>query len=175
MMMTSKHIYDKANSIVKKTGTRNPIKIAQELGVEIYYNDEFENLLGLYTSQSKKRAMVINNRLDEYLLQMVVAHELGHDALHREEAKAGTLQEFVLFQMKDTKEYEANAFAAHLLIDTDEVLEMAYEGMDIASIARCFNVYINLMLIKFHELSRLGYDLHTPMDTHGDFLKNIKV
>lgn len=175
MIMTSKHIYDKANSIVKKAGTRNPIRIANELGVDIYYNAEFDDLLGMYTSQRKKRAMVVNNRLDEHLLRMVVAHELGHDALHREEAKTGAMQEFVLFQMKDTKEYEANAFAAHLLIDTKEVLEMAYEGMDIASMASNFNVYINLMLIKLNELTSLGYDLRVPMETRGDFLKNITV
>ncbi len=175
MMMTSEYIYNKANSIVKKAGTRNPIRIAKELGVNIYYNGEFEDLLGMYTSQQKRRAMVVNNRLDEYLLLMVVAHELGHDTLHREEAKEGAMKEFVLFQMKDTKEYEANAFAAHLLIDTDEILEMAHEGMDIASMASNFNVNINLMLIKLHELSRLGYDLHAPMETRGDFFKNIKV
>lgn len=175
MMMTSQYIFDKANAIVKKAGTRNPHKIAQELGVDIYFSDEFEDLLGMYTVRSKKRAMVINNRMDEYLLKMVVAHELGHDTLHRDEAKIGAMQEFVLFQMKDTKEYEANAFAAHLLIDTEEVLEMAYNGMDIASIASSFSVYINLMLIKFNELTRLGYDLRMPMDTKGDFLKDIKV
>ena len=50
------------------------------------------------------------------MARMVCAHELGHDALHRlghdalhrDIAKGEGLKEFVLFNMKDTTEYEAN-------------------------------------------------------------------
>ena len=35
------------------------------------------------------------------------------------------LQEFTLFDMRSEMEYEANAFAAHLRIDSEELLELA--------------------------------------------------
>ncbi len=58
--------------------------------------------------------MFLNPRIDGQLKEMVVAHELGHDQRHRDIAKAGQpLKEFSLFRMKDTTEYEANAFASY--------------------------------------------------------------
>ena len=46
----------------------------------------------------------------------MLLHELGHDALHREEAtKVGGFKEFEIFNMRDNRmEYEANLFAAQI-------------------------------------------------------------
>ena len=86
------------------------------------------------------------------------------------------MKEFGLFKMmKNNTEYEANAFASHLLIDTDEFLELARDGRSISEIACIMNTDINIALIKWKELDTIGYDLHAPMDTKGDFMKNIKV
>ena len=41
------------------------------------------------------------------------------------------LQEFTLFDMRSEMEYEANAFAAHLRIDSEELLELAGHGYDV--------------------------------------------
>ena len=106
---------------------------------------------------------------------MVVAHEIGHDILHYKEAKHGSMQEFELFDMKDSLEYEANVFESHLLLDTNELLELARDGVDVASIASIMCVNINLVLIKISELITLGYDLRMPMDTKKDFLRDIIV
>ncbi len=174
-MRNSEYIYKKASEIARKAGTRNPLKVARDLGIEVYKNSELTDLLGLYTVIKKKRAIVVNSSLEEYMLNMVVAHEIGHDILHREEAKTNAMHEFELFNMKDNKEYEANVFAAHLLLDTDETLIMAQEGIDVASIACNMCVNINLVLIKLNELIALGYDLRMPMDTKKNFLKDIRV
>lgn len=63
----------------------------------------------MYTYQNRIKAVFLNNRLEEYMLRMVVAHEIGHDMLHREFAKNGAIKEFVLFDMKNQTEYEAKA------------------------------------------------------------------
>jgi Zn-dependent peptidase ImmA (M78 family) len=76
--------------------------------------------------------------------------------------------------MKNSTEYEANAFAAHLLIDTGECLEYAREGYDVVQIASLMNSEINLMLIKLQELIRLGYNLRLPMEPRNDFFKKIR-
>lgn len=174
-MKNSEYIYRKASEVTKRAGSRNPLNIADDLGIDVYWSNELSDLLGLYTVIKKKRAIVVNSRLEEYMLKMVLAHEIGHDILHREEAKKGAMQEFEFFNMKDTKEYEANVFAAHLLIDTDEILELAHEGKDVSCIACNMCVNINLALIKISELITLGYDLRMPLDTKKDFLRDIKV
>ena len=54
--------------------------------------------------------------------------------------------------MQSSTEYEANAFAAHVLIDTDECLRICREGYDVVQLAKAMNSEINLMLIKLQEL-----------------------
>lgn len=88
---------------------------------------------------------------------MVIAHELGHDQRHRKMAKAGQpLKEFFLFSMKDTTEYEANAFASHILLENTEIYSLARQGYDVVRLAKYMSVDINLMLIKLQEMNRLA-------------------
>lgn len=103
-----------------------------------------------------------------------IAHELGHDQQHRNIAKAGKpLKEFSLFSMKDTTEYEANAFASHILLDNDEVYSLAKEGYDVVDIAKSQNTDINLMLIKMQEMNKLGYDFNIPYNPDSRFFRKI--
>lgn len=175
-MNRTTEIYRKANKIISDAGTRNMLTVARDLGIKVYFEDGYTSLLGMYTYVYKTRAIFVNTRLDEYMTQMVIAHEIGHDMLHRELAKNGAMKEFELFKMmKNNTEYEANAFASHLLIDTDEFIELSREGRTISEIASIMNTEINIALIKWKELDNLGYDLKTPMDTKSDFMKNIKI
>ena len=84
------------------------------------------------------------------------------------------MQEFILFHMKNTTEYEANAFASHLLLDNEEVYELAREGYDVVQIAQAMNSHINLVLIKLQEMNKLGYDLRVPVEPDGRFLRKIR-
>ncbi|WP_353096840.1 ImmA/IrrE family metallo-endopeptidase [Tissierella praeacuta] len=81
-MIDSFQIFNKADSIVKKVGTRDPLAIANELGIKIYYGD-YKELLGMYTYLWKQRIVLLNNSLDDYWRHMVLAHEIGHDIYHR--------------------------------------------------------------------------------------------
>ena len=108
------------------------------------------------------------------MARMVCAHELGHDALHRDIAKGDGLKEFVLFNMKDTTEYEANAFAAHLIIDDDDIYSMSKDKYDVVQMAKMLNVNINLVLIKLQELNKLGYDFRVPCEADSFFFRKPK-
>ena len=59
-MIDSFYIYSKATEMVKQTGTRNPMKIASEIGVMLRYSDELDKLLGLYTYRWKHRIILLN-------------------------------------------------------------------------------------------------------------------
>lgn len=172
--MNSEAVYQKANEIVAKCGTRDAFAVADFLGIEVIPVDYFQDLLGMYSCKWRKRAIFVNVRMDEYLTQMVIAHEIGHDIYHRDLAKVNGLEEFSLFRMENAVEYEANAFAAHLLIDSEEFLELAQNGYDVTQIASQLNTEINLALIKLQEMIKLGYDLNMPKVPQSDFFKNIK-
>ena len=171
-MTNAFELYKEANRLVKKYNTRDPVKIAEALGIKLFYSGELGNLLGLYTYMIRNRVIILNSNLGEYQKLMVLAHEIGHDRFHREYAKTG-LQEYQIFDMRTPTEYDANAFAAYLLIDTDEIIEyMRDYQYDPWNIANCLNVNVNLVLIKMQELNRMGYSIHIPMDANPKFFKN---
>lgn len=173
-MIDSMGIYKKAQEVVKAAETRDALRIASDLGILVQYVDEFEDLLGMYTCRWKHRIILLNSRLDPYMTQMVTAHEIGHDMLHRHLAKEEALREFVLFNIRDNTEYEANAFAAHLLLDNDTVYEMAREGYDIVQISKAMDTNINLMLIKMQEMNKLGYSFNLPISADSKFFKKMR-
>ena len=174
-MIDSKGIYKKANDLVQLYGTRNTLALASDCGVDVVPAADFGVLLGMYIYKWRHRAMFLNGRMDEYLTQMVAGHELGHDMFHRNLAKSEGLREFELFRITNRTEYEANAFCAHILIDSSEFLEYAHNGYDVVTIAKIMNSDINLMLIKLREMIRMGYDLRLPMEPRSDFFKSIQV
>ena len=81
--------------------------------------------------------------------------------------------EFEIFDIKDATEYDANVFAANLLIDEQEVLEMAHEGYDVVYIARELNLNVNILLVKLNEMNKNGYDLRVPYEPPRKFLVSI--
>lgn len=175
MLIRSEEIYNKARSIVRRCGTRDALRIAKDLGIYITYVDDLDRLLGMYTYRYKERHILLNSKMDEMLMQLVCAHEIGHDILHRDLAKNNqTLTEFTIFDMQTRQEYESNAFAAHILIDDDEMNEYMQEGYDVSQLAAAFHTNYNLMLVKLNEMNRLGGHYNLPYTPNSDFLKNIK-
>lgn len=169
-------IYKKADHLVQFYGTRDPVSIAVQSGIYLHDIGGLTDLLGMYTYRNKERHIILNADLDYIHRRMVVAHELGHDSLHRAEAKAGSgLQEFNLFYMRSRMEYEANAFASHILIGNDELLECLKNGYDVVAASNEFEVNINLMLVKLAELNRLGHRFNLPYIPSNDFMGEIGI
>ena len=173
MLTSAETIYRKAIGIVKQCGTRNTEKIAQELGIYLHYNDEFTELLGMYVYHCKERHIILNSHMEDMVTKMVCGHEIGHDSLHRDMARKSCMQEFVLFDMRNSMEYEANAFASHLLVDDDELIGLLEQGYDVVQAASSMGTNVNLMLIKLNELNRMGWHLNLPYVPRSDFLKRI--
>ena len=126
--MDSWRIYEQANSLIRKHRTNNPLIIAESIGILVYDEPELTGLLGMYTYKMKSRIILMNPNINDILYRMVLGHEIGHDQLHRRLAAGDGFREFVLFEMNDMIEYEANAFNAHLLIDEDEMDELFSDG-----------------------------------------------
>jgi len=164
-------IFKKAEQLIQKAGTNNGLQIASYLGVKLYYGN-YDNLLGMYTCKWKHRMIFLNSNLEDHMLQMVLAHEIGHDIFHRDLASEG-LKEFALFNLKNITEYEANAFAAHILLKNEEVLNFVRDGYDVAQIASTLNSNINLLLIKMQEMNKMGFDFNVPYRPCSNFFRDV--
>ena len=91
-----------------------------------------------YVEMMRQSIIYVAGRLDPVRKPIVIAHELGHHFLHRKEAsQAGDFREFKIFDMAlNRMEYEANIFAAQLILPDDEVMDYVYQGYDVSQIAR---------------------------------------
>lgn len=170
-MMNAEQLSRVGKKLVKRCGSRDPFEIARQLGINVMLCENFGSLKGMYRVIKRNRFIFLNNSLDENMLRIVCAHELGHDQLHRNMAKTTPIHEFMLYDMKSKPEYEANIVAAEILMDSDEVLRYIYEyGYTAEQIASAMSTDINLVALKVAHLATLGYNLHA-LEHKSNFLK----
>lgn len=162
-------IYDTVKSLVKRCRTSDPFSLAQALDIDVDCAD-LGNLKGFYVVYEKGRYIVINRRLDEHMSRLVLAHEIGHDILHRDLAENGGLGESSFFDMRSKPEKEANVFAANLLITDEDMLELSSYGYTIEEIAKSLNVHFQIALIKAADMAARGYEANVPFVPNADFL-----
>lgn len=168
--MSLEYITKKGARLVHRYGTRDPFKIAKELGIKVMFVNDFEKLKGVYRVIKRNRWIFINANLSEWMQKVVCAHELGHDQLHRDFAKGDGLMEFVLYNMDSRPEFEANVLAAQILLPDDEIIEHIYNGYDAEQIARMMGSDINLVALKVATLNQQGYNFRS-IDHNTTFLK----
>lgn len=170
--MSPKIIKAKAGTLVQKYKTRNPFEIAEQLGIALYFRDDFQDLKGMYSVIKRRRCIFINSNLSEEEQLMVCAHELGHDALHRDIAKSSSIYEYSLYDLRLKPEYEACAFASHILFDKYSVDKLLsdYEFTS-RQVAAQLNKDIRLLHIFMNEHNRMGADYNIPFIPNGNFIK----
>ena len=163
-------LYQAGSRLIKRCGTRDPFAIADDLGIKVMECDNFGPLKGMYRVIQRNRFIFINGDLPERMRQIVCAHEIGHDQLHRHLAKGGAIREFMLYDMSLRPEYEANVVAADMLLDTEELLEHIYrDHFSVEQIAKAMGTDENLVALKMECLSNAGYDLWR-LEHRSDFL-----
>ncbi len=81
-------------------------------------------------------------------------------------------RELELFDLAQPAEYEANLFAAELLIPDAELLEILNDkDASFFSAAGTLRIPAALLDFKFRLLKRKGYRIEAPYIAQGDFLK----
>ncbi len=164
-------IVQTANKLVDTLGTRDPHRIARELGIEVIPMN-YKRQRGAYKVILRNRFIFIKNDLHPAMESIVMLHEIGHDTLHRKEAvKAGGFKEFNIFNMQESRmEYEANVFASQVSLGDEEILEYIRYGYDIQQIARAMHSDTNLVALKTDALIAQGYCLR-HQEYENRFLK----
>lgn len=171
-------VYGIPRSLIRKYGTNNPFRIARELNIPVFFhNMKRQKAFCIYIM--KNYSIHINENLSEQMQRMACAHELGHIMLHKKllkpekGEKAKQLVEMELFDITSITEYEANLFAANLLIDDNEIREYLCDGCDIVTMASSLNVNVNLLAIKLAEMKKTGLQVDVPFTPSRRFLGKI--
>ena len=167
---SSEYIAKKAAGVLRRTGTSNPDKMAARVGI-IIKEYPFKKQKGVYKVIKRNRFIFLKSDLDPVMRGIVIAHEIGHDSLHRTEA--AQFQEFNLFDMANNRmEYEANLFAAEILLPEDELLDCIWKGLDAEQTAKAMRSDINLIALKVSELKMRGYKFKEP-EYRSEFLRKL--
>ncbi len=145
-MIASNEVIAIARRAVEKCGTRNPFEIAKMCNADIIIK-ELGSLKGFYKIICDVPFIFLNKSLSKSEARLVCAHELGHHALHRKFARVG-FEEFSLFSETSRREYEANLFAAELLIDDETLIELIEYGYTQSQIAKAFGINEKLVELK---------------------------
>ena len=130
--MVRKNIKLRVKNLVKKTGTANPLEIAAMLRIPVAYTELPDKIRGYLVRPVRRKTIVVNDKLDEREVYIVVAHELGHALMH---GATNTFHADTIFYSRSRDEFEANLFALYLLsysYDIDErLLQAAPRNRDI--------------------------------------------
>lgn len=128
---------------------------------------------GFYFSAYGEKVIVVNADLDASLQRIICAHEMGHAVLHGNCRELQAYHDFSLFDQAEVAEYEANLFAAELLLPDEEVIDLLNEDGFFFSTAARLCVPAELLDYKFRILKQKGYQLEAPIHAKAKFLKAV--
>lgn len=103
----------RVKNLIERCGTRNIFKICKKLNIEVVFM-ELGNIKGFYNSAVGNKFIAINDKLTEWEIKIVLAHELGHALLHCDKTTRFLLDHTKIIRTAK-QEREANEFAAYLL------------------------------------------------------------
>lgn len=169
--MGNSYIYNKVEKLVKQFHTRDPFKILEELNVVVGETDRYEKLKGYCFMSCQTIYVMTSSFLTDEEKRIVAAHELGHIILHRTQLKMAPMKDTVLYNMQDNSEYEANLFAADLLLDDNDIATLSQnEDLNYFGLCSLLNSSPELMSFKLYSLIKRGENYNMPMELQSDFL-----
>lgn len=172
--MTHDDICRSVKKITDTYGERNPFRLCEDMDIILLFQalgEEKNSVKGFYFESHRIKTITINSDLSEELQRVIAAHELGHAVLHRTE-RVHSFNEFWLFDEAAAMEREANLFAAELLIDDEELLEILREGSTVFEAAARLMAPVELLEFKLRLMRSKGYEIReAPVRAESRFLK----
>ncbi|MBR5223357.1 MAG: ImmA/IrrE family metallo-endopeptidase [Clostridia bacterium] len=174
-MSQTKLVLENVKKLISKYDTSDPFEICKKMNIKIHYKDLGPSLKAYYFCQSRIKNIVLNSNSDEIMCRILCAHELGHAVLHNKYMPMYGFQEFNIFNTKITTEYEANLFAAELLISNEKLFELLRNpNITFFEMAQILCVPAELLSFKFKNLKMQGLTFNTPINVNSNFLNKYK-
>lgn len=121
----------------------------------------FTTQKGAYIYIARNSYILLKNDLPEPMRSIVILHEIGHHMLHKDIAKS--FKEFNIFDPTgNIMEYEANLFAAEIMLPDHEIVDYMKQGYTATQIATAMKSDVNLISLKATDLKRRGLALNIP-------------
>lgn len=158
---TDTEIMHIAAELVRRIKSTDPDVIAEALGIFIV-PVPFARQKGVYKTILDRRYIFIKENLTPQERRVVLLHEIGHDQLHRGES--GSLYRPTSDRVM---EYEANLFAAEILLSNQDLVRYVKMGYDVYQIAADVGCHTDLIATKTEALRKMGYpfaELHQRPD-----------
>ena len=124
--MKKNYIYACVEELIDEYNTSDPFELMDALDIHCE-SSNLEHLKGYCVIIHGIKFIAINENLRPAERKIVAAHELGHIILHSDKLKAAAHEDMNIYNIADKTEYQANLFAADLLLDDDEVDELAMQ------------------------------------------------
>lgn len=172
--MTVGYICEAVRELLEKYDERRPERLTKEMGIMLRYEPMGKgekSCKGFFIYQSRQKLITVNSDLDGERQRIILAHEIGHAALHHELLRQRAFHDFSMYDNASTLEYEANLFAAELLLEDEQVLERLREYDSFFSAAKRLGVPPELLDFKLRILKHKGYKFESPINARSDFLK----
>lgn len=139
------------NNLKNKYKTSNPFELVDCLNITLIIAP-LNSIWGMYKYIKRNKTIFLNSELDDYQKRFVLSHELGHAVMH---TKSSCFFTNTLENNKLKKEYEANMFAATLLIDLNNIDELYLQGYSINQLASYYKVPSELIEFRFKENKKM--------------------
>ena len=169
----SNFVYEETRKLIRRYSTRDPFQLLEALHVVVRESDRFAKLKGFCFLSCRTTYVVINEALSPAEKRIVAAHELGHILLHRSQLQLAPMKDDVLYDMTSRNEYEANLFAAELLIP-DEDLKVCSNDPELDYFALCSSLQVSpdLMSFKLFGMLKRGMQVNMPLEINSRFLSH---
>ncbi len=172
--MTIDSIRRIVQSLVKDAPMVEPAALAQALDILVRpfpLGMKEDACKGFFIIHRRQKHITYNSDLPVPLQRVVLAHELGHAVLHSDGLGPTSFHDVLLFSSPDEKEYEANLFAAELLLPDTFILPKLSAGRDFFALSQALEVPAPILDFKLRILRHEGHPVSLPLSATGNFLK----
>lgn len=176
--MTYAEISEAVTKLIKKYDERDPFRLCRAMGIKLIFQamgKAPDAVKGFFLEKNRIRVIVINSDLPEIIQRIIAGHEVCHAEFHR---KSGihAFHEVALFDQTSEFEKDANLFAAELLLEDSEVLDVLNRDTTFFSAAAMLLVPAELLDFKFRVMKWKGYKLiEPPITARSNFMRDMQI
>ena len=158
------YIYQQVEQLKKKFKTSDPFEILEAMHVQIWQTPQDCKMKGFCFFANHTFYISIDPELSDQMKKIVAAHELGHIILHKEQLKTATMTDYSLNNYQKDTEYEANLFAAELLLSDEEIKNGVSENIGYFTLCSKLNITPMIMSFKLFSMCGRGYSYNLPIE-----------
>lgn len=176
--MTYAAISESVGKLVNKYGSRDPFDLCRALGIKLLFQamgKDPDAVKGFFLESKRIRTITVNSDLPRVIQKIIVAHELCHAINHRDNG-IHAFHDITMFDYTSDMEKDANLFAAELLLEDQDVLEVLNQDTTFFSAAAMLYVPAELLDFKFRVMKWKGYKMiEPPIRAFNNFLRDLEV